>query len=110
MIDEKQLSQKLMQFGFSAQYAGYKYILHAMRLVDQDNTYLNTVTTRLYPLLAETYHVSSASVEHSIRTAIRSAWSYGDQKAIKSIFGAERPSNARFLAVFHTYLSTLEGA
>ena len=65
---------------------------------------VNSMTTVLYPLVAENYEVSSESVERSIRTAIQLAWDRGNPEAFSKYFGynsqvrKKRPTNAEFIA------------
>ena len=59
----------------------------------------------LYPLAAEYFHVSAASVERCVRHAIETTFSHGELAAIEGLFGQSydpergKPTNREFIAM-----------
>lgn len=105
--NDRRLTLVLLRLGFSAQYVGYNYIITSIELLQTGQASLQNISSTLYPLIANRYEISHFSAEHSIRTAIRSAWGYGDHRFQTKLFGDDYPSNARFFAILMTYLDTL---
>ncbi len=83
---------------------GYNYLRIAIKLGVEDLSLLNAMTTKLYPMIAKECDVTSASVERSIRNAIKIAWDRGSPDAFSKYFGynsqirKKRPTNAEFIA------------
>jgi len=92
----------LFSLGFAAKHDGYNYLLDA--IVMELHTPDQSVTKHLYPAIAEKYNCLQASVEHAIRTAIRSAWLKGDAEVWQQYFCPSqdgtipRPTNATFIS------------
>lgn len=104
-IDSDSIITKVIQeIRIPAHLKGYKYIRVAIKYSVEDAHLENSMTTKLYPMVAESYKVTSESVERSIRTAIQFAWDRGNQDAFSKYFGynhlvrKKRPTNAEFIA------------
>ena len=63
----------LNDLGFSAKYSGSAYLAESVRLTQESPMILHNMSSGLYPMLSDQLHVSSASIERSIRTAIAAA-------------------------------------
>lgn len=68
-----QIYQILHELGFSAKYSGSTYLAESIRLAQESPLMLHNMSTGLYQKLSERQHVSSASIERSMRTAISAA-------------------------------------
>jgi two-component system response regulator (stage 0 sporulation protein A) len=104
-IDSEAIITKVIQeLCIPAHLKGYKYLRVAIKSSIENTKLVNSMTTVLYPLVAENYEVSSESVERSIRTAIQLAWDRGNPEAFSKYFGynsqvrKKRPTNAEFIA------------
>lgn len=51
-------------------YKGYHYVMTAYELTRENQNLLNSLTTKLYPMIAQRYGTSAQSVERGIRTVI----------------------------------------
>ena len=66
---------------------------------------INSITTRLYPEVADRFETSASKVERAIRHAIEVAWNKGKIENINQIFGVkvysgnEKPTNGEFIAL-----------
>ena len=84
---------------------GYRYIRTGVLECLNDKTLLDSITKRLYPIIAERYSTTSTRVERAIRHAIESAWDRGNSEDICRCFGyssaafSMRPTNAEFIAM-----------
>jgi len=86
---------------------GFRYLSSAIALVVRDESYLHSLTTRLYPAVAAQFHVSAASVEHSLRTIVEVFWDRGDHNALEKMLGyplSHRPSTGEFIDLLSSSL------
>ena len=67
------IHQALSNLGFSAKYSGSTYLAESIRLAQESPLIQHNMSSGLYPMLSEQLHVSPASIERSIRTAITAA-------------------------------------
>lgn len=101
---EKKVVEILTEIGIPGHFKGYNYLRDAVLIVLQDRAFLNGVTKRLYPYIAEKYGISPTVVERALRIAIEYAWSNGDIDYLYSLFGATissnkgKPTNSAFIA------------
>jgi two-component system response regulator (stage 0 sporulation protein A) len=90
----------MIQMGFQARNKGYRYLRDAVVIGCGDRGLLESVTKRLYPILAEKYDVTVFQIESSIRNTIELAWEEGDPKELKHVLGKSsedddiRPTNS----------------
>ena len=92
--DEKQASM-VMREGVE--------ILPVLYLLDRPQLTFLRIMDDLYPYIAEKMHTSVSIVEHSMRTAIETAWLRADLETLDAFFGYSTkagkptPSNSAFL-------------
>lgn len=60
----------LINKGIRVQYKGFDCLVEAIKLVQKDRTYKNSITKRLYPDVAKTLNETASKVERAIRHAI----------------------------------------
>lgn len=84
---------------------GYRYVRSCILECLADRSLLDSITKRLYPVIAIKYSTTPARVERAIRTAIESAWERADNASIRRVLGyeytyfSERPTNSEFIAM-----------
>lgn len=83
---QRQLKNLLDSIGVP-EHPGREYLESAALLARQDARYLNSLTTKLYPAVAEAFGVNGRQVERAIRHAIDTAWRSGEIEAQYEIFG-----------------------
>ncbi|MBE6978378.1 MAG: response regulator [Ruminococcaceae bacterium] len=98
----RQIEDILLRLGFKANLVGYQQLLIAIPLVLKDSSI--PVCKELYPEIAKRTGIPKSSpVEHTIRSAIRDAWTNGDPEAWKHYFPTPSrrknpyPSNKQFI-------------
>lgn len=102
-MNEKLLSTYLKRLGCSPALKGYYLLYRSTILVLEDPNLLNSITRRLYPILAAEFRISITSVERRIRYAIEYAWLNGDYDFISEVFeyslsiSKSRPTNSQFI-------------
>lgn len=99
MIKPKKLLYKL---GIYSYFVGHHYLLYGISLIQQDSTYLFSITTRLYPTIAAHFGKGKAAVESGIRNSIERFWLSGNRRLFYRMIGYERkeqPSNREFFAI-----------
>ena len=109
-----QLHEILLSIGIPPNIHGYSYIVHSLELIIEDPQAMYSVTKGLYIDVAKKFGTKPTSVERSIRFAIGSAWKYGNQEFIHSIFKScirpykKAPSNSVFLSRLYYYIMNME--
>lgn len=93
------------RLGVPAHVKGYYYLRTAILKSIEDSQLMDSITKRLYPLVAETYETTSSRVERAIRHAIDIAWNRGSSETLNSFFGCTvdmyrgKPTNSEFIAL-----------
>lgn len=94
----------LNKIGIPPNFKGHHYLIDAILLVNQDNSWLNGITRRLYPIIARNHHTNPALVERSMRYAIDKAWATGRVSDLEELFpytidpDKGKPTNSAFIA------------
>lgn len=94
-MDTKQKQAELYRGAFCALVAigvpmnlhGFDYLLTAIMLSADDPSYVQNVTTRLYPEIEEYYGAGRGTVERDIRTAIENTFLNKDINTLHDYFG-----------------------
>ncbi|WP_395150692.1 sporulation transcription factor Spo0A [uncultured Allofournierella sp.] len=103
--DEVRVTNILHQIGVPAHIKGYQFLRDAILLTIGDQDYINAVTKRLYPEIAQQNGTTASRVERAIRHAIEVAWDRGDVDTLNSYFGYTihnlrgKPTNSEFVAM-----------
>lgn len=102
------ISAFLRSIGFRATYIGFQYLVCAISLVMSNESYLHSLTTRLYPCVADIYGISAVSVERAMRFMINVFWDHGNVALLEDRLGYpmhDRPSIGEFIDVIAFYIS-----
>ena len=103
MSDNRKTQQKIFRYlGIGPNYLGYLHLTAALDLISSDLTYLQAVTTRLYPAIGRLYGVTPYAVERNIRTVVDICWREGGRDRMSAVAGRPlqyKPSNGQFLAI-----------
>lgn len=100
----------LVTLGVPAQLNGYKYLRQAIRMVVENPTVVSAVTKKIYPIIADMYHVSAPSVERAIRHAVEVSWNRGDVQEMDRLFGYTinhekgKPTNSEYIAMIADHI------
>lgn len=86
-LTEDRVLSCLWSLGFSAKLPGTIYLAAATMLMALDVKLMRSLTNKLYPMVAERFHVNSLNVEHAMRRAIESAWSGSAMERQHALFG-----------------------
>lgn len=95
------VSDLLMRLGVPPKRAGYRYLREAIPIMAR-NPHLS-ITKELYPAVAALCQSDGNNVEHSIRSAIHTAWERRDDRLWRLYFPPDpsghipRPTNAGFI-------------
>lgn len=90
--------------GMPIKLKGYQYLIDAIIIVVQDISAVNSITKKVYPVIASKNKISSSRVERAIRNAIEITWTRGNLENINSMFETNmngiktRPSNSEFIS------------
>jgi two-component system response regulator (stage 0 sporulation protein A) len=109
------LSKIIKNLGVSPALLGYGYIKYAVELMFTDETYMYSITKKLYPKIAIKYNTTADRVERAIRHAIETGWIKGSEVLQKDLFGYSissdkgKPTNSEFLTTVADYLRMLVG-
>lgn len=100
----------LVTLGVPAQLNGYKYLREAIRMVVENPTVVSAVTKKIYPVIADMYHVSAPSVERAIRHAVEVSWNRGNIQEMDRLFGYTinyekgKPTNSEYIAMIADHI------
>lgn len=101
----KETTRLLHFLGTPANMKGHNLIRSAIVLVYYNEEYLDNITRKLYPAVAEMYNSNVYRVEYNMRNAIGATWNRGDIDNIVEIFGntvsyeKSKPTNSEFIAM-----------
>lgn len=93
------------EIGVPAHIKGYQYLREAILMAVDTPDYINAVTKRLYPDIAQKNATTASRVERAIRHAIEVAWDRGDVDTLNRYFGYTihnmrgKPTNSEFIAM-----------
>ena len=105
-IDMNEIYHLVRQLGIHANLSGYYYLVHAIALVADDNSYLYNIAKRLYPKIAEQFNTTSTSIDRNLRTVIRIIWERGNLHYLEKIAGYSidyKPSNGEIIDILASY-------
>jgi len=112
---EKEAAKILTDLGVPAHFKGFGYLKTAVALAVEDRSFLHSITSRLYPQVADVYGVTPVHVERSMRHAIEVTWMRGNMDLIHYLFAYSihqdkgKPTNGLFIARLADHLR-LHGA
>lgn len=105
-VSAQDIEHLLRTLGASPVYAGFTPAVTALQYVLADQQLLTSLTTRLYPKVAESCEIALPCVERNIRTMIAVIWEK-NQFLFQIVVGyrmTARPSVGDFLASLSTFL------
>ncbi|MHB1152126.1 MAG: sporulation transcription factor Spo0A [Eubacteriales bacterium] len=100
---EDRIDRILKEIGVLSHLKGYKYLKHAVKMVLNDFSAVNSITKFIYSGIAKEYNTTGSRVERAIRNAIEICWYKGNLKTIENIFNFKcsenniRPTNSEFI-------------
>lgn len=102
---EQEIRKILLNIGISPNLNGYRYLTTGIRLTINQPEIINSVTTKLYPMIAELYGSTGTKIERSMRHALTVAWDKGRITVFNAIIGIstlnvnDRPTSSEFIAL-----------
>lgn len=112
---EAAAAKLLTHLGVPTYLKGYRYLVEAVAAVARQPDLVNSVTGRLYPLVAVRRQSTPRRVERAIRTSIEATWARGNWAALEELFAYQidpqrgKPTNAAFIARVATELRLQRG-
>lgn len=108
MVDEEILCYRhLVHLGVPTEMRGYRYLKAATMLCLENEEYIHSTTTVLYPEIANQYETTPAAVERNIRRAIEHVCRNTSRKVLKEYFGnvqGDKLTNRKFIAGLVEYI------
>jgi two-component system response regulator (stage 0 sporulation protein A) len=86
---ENEVTELIHAAGIQTHLAGFRFLRDAIIFSVNDKVLLNSITNKLYPLVAQKHNIDANRVERSIRSAIENAWKNGDHKNEKRMTNTE---------------------
>lgn len=94
----------LIRLGVPAHILDFEYLREAICLVICDRSYIQSLTTRLYPEIAKKFDSTPSRVERAMRHAVEVAFDRGDPEIISNYFSYSinknkgKATNGEFIA------------
>lgn len=85
MVTEKKISEELRTLGVPCSCKGFFYLKTAILMVQEDVSYLDQLTKRLYVDVAKKYDTTSSRVERAIRHVIERIYVVGNLKELSTL-------------------------
>lgn len=110
MISEEVIYRYLVHLGVPAEMHGYKYLKIAVMLCLQNEEYIYSITSMLYPAIANQCMTTPAAVERCIRYAIGYVCKNTSRDILREYFGnvwnvqRDRLNNRKFIAGLVEYI------
>lgn len=103
----------LNEFKINPSNNGYRYIIYAICLIQQNPGTLDHITKTLYLDIANHFNTSSLCVERSVRTTVETTWRHQNYnpQLFTNIFGTghqHRPTNTEFFKLLYDYIDTVD--
>jgi two-component system response regulator (stage 0 sporulation protein A) len=97
----------LLELGVPAHVKGFSHLRDAITLCAADETIIHSVTTRLYPEVAERWGGTGSQTERAIRHGIELAFDSNTKDAWIKYFSRSigKPTNAEFIATVAVYVT-----
>ena len=97
------LKKIFAKIGIYSNLLGYEYLIEAIIKVSLDKRLVNSLTTELYPSLAEKFSTSEKNIERNMRNSIEVSCNRGKFFEVANSLGGnftpyEKPSNGEFIA------------
>ena len=105
---EAVISKTLQEIGIPCNFKGYNYLCSAISICIEEPSTLNSLTKKLYPLVADIHETTSSRVESAIKHAIERAYTHGNIEYLNTIFSHTisldrgKPTNKEFIATLVT--------
>lgn len=107
---EIRISDILHDVGVPMHLKGYSYLMSALKLAQLTPGLINTITTKLYPQVAQLHETTASRVERSIRHAIKCAFDRASPDVTCKYFGNSmsgfkgKPTNGEFIATMSEWI------
>lgn len=104
------ITKNLKELGVQTNYKGYYYLRYAIALMVNDMTYIDSITTKLYPAVAQEYKTTASRAERAIRYAIETSWNRANTDFADKLFGYSvnankgKPTNSEFITTIADYI------
>lgn len=111
MTNELKIAETLKELGTPADLLGYFYLKYAIELMLQDMSLMNSITKKLYPMIAKRFNTTTSKVERAIRHAIEVSCKRGNIKLRQKLFGFTidpikcKPTNSEFIVTVVDWLN-----
>lgn len=104
MKRKEMIERMLRRLGVPAHLNGYEYLVDAVSLMYEDDTYKSAMTKRLYPDIAKKNKTTPSRVERAIRHAIEVGIPRADKEYLEEVFSFSyseskgKPTNSEYIA------------
>lgn len=100
------ITETIRALGINGTYLGFRYLVEAIEIVSQNEDILLSISTKLYPTIAELHHTTAVNVERNIRTVINACWERGNRAFLADIFPyplKSKPSSGEMIDALTEY-------
>ena len=101
--------ETLMNWGITPNLLGYKYILDALGIINNEPKAIHQLHKKVYPQIAERYNTNAVGIERGIRTAMGRLKSFRHQVSLPKSIQILIDTNNLCVAAFLATLAEIEG-
>lgn len=101
----------MSNFVCKKQNTGYKYLIDALIICLNNESYLKNLNSLLYPILADKHQTTITNIERNIRYTVKQIFDYNSESKLTDIFGKNlaiddyrKPTTSEFLNLVVTKL------
>lgn len=94
LVDASERARKIIEkIGISKHGNGYKYLILSCAYAATDKSYLEALTTRLFPDVAKAHNTKATTVNTSIRQAIETSFTHGSEELLEYFSSSISPKS-----------------
>lgn len=105
----RKTGETLISWGITPNLLGYRYIIDALEIINNEPKAIHQLHKKVYPQIAERYNTNAVGIERSIRTAMGRLKSFRHQVSLPKSIQILIDTNNLCVSAFLATLAELEG-
>ena len=102
------VTNALIEMGMPAKLSGFRYIVEAVCMFDEEERWMDSGITSIYHYIAKKHGTTASAVERTMRYAFSGILEKGNHEAVKKYLAFGRTGNSNLLTLLYFKLSETE--